>query len=643
MKKNNAARKMLAAFISAATLFSCTAASTLISSTVTAEDGYDYAKALELSLYFYDANQCGSEVSDNPLTWRDDCHVYDSEASLNSAVGLSSSSKSFIMNQNGGSDKVDVSGGYHDAGDHIKFSMTMGFSCASLAWSYYTYPESYIDTGSEAHLMDILKTFCDYFMKVTYLDDSNNVVAFCYQVASEGEDHSVWTSPESQTMSRTTYWADASHPSADASGQMAAALASCSLAFKDKAPEYSAECLKYANALSEFTKKYPQATYDGVSPMYSSGSQKDDIAWAELWCALANNGGSLPSSYTPTYQITQNGCYNGSEYDYHLYCWDKVWAGYAALLAEVGYKQDTYLNELKFELNNKGGLSTSKYNADGWGASRYNCALQMVALHIADITNDSSYADAAKYQMDFILGNNPSGKSFLLGYGTQWPTKIHHRAANPGSNSATDNSDAKYTPYGCLVGGPNSNGEYEDNKNSYSCTEPALDYNGCFALSIAGLYSRYGGDVNAADELIKTVSEIDENHEFGKWYKSEPIHPVTTVTTEPIVTTTVTEITSTSIITTSDDTYTTTIVTDVPQPDTIPDGSKYGDANLDDTINISDVVVLNMYLLNSSDNSLSIESIANSDVVRDNIINTEDSLLLMNYVAMIVGEDVLGK
>ena len=162
-------------------------------------------------------------------------------------------------------------------------------------------------------------------------------------------------------------------------------------------------------------------------------------------------------------------------------------------------------------------------------------------------------------------------------------------------------------------------------------------------MSIAGLYSRYGGDVNAADELIKTVSEIDENHEFGKWYKSEPIHPVTTVTTEPIVTTTVTEITSTSIITTSDDTYTTTIVTDIPQPDTIPDGSKYGDANLDDTINISDVVALNMYLLNSSDNSLSIESIANSDVVRDNIINTEDSLLLMNYVAMIVGEDVLGK
>mgnify|MGYP000096209124 CR=1 FL=1 len=80
------------------------------------------------------------------------------------------------------------------------------------------------------------------------------------------------------------------------------------------------------------------------------------------------NGGSLPSSYTPTYQITQNGCYNGSEYDYHLYCWDKVWVGYAALLAEVGYKQDTYLNELKFELNNKGGLSTRQIQCRRLGA-----------------------------------------------------------------------------------------------------------------------------------------------------------------------------------------------------------------------------------------------------------------------------------
>ena len=39
-----------------------------------------------------------------------------------------------------------------------------------------------------------------------------------------------------------------------------------------------------------------------------------------------------------------------------------------------------FANEMQFELNNKGGVPTNKYNAAGWGASRYNCALQMVAL-----------------------------------------------------------------------------------------------------------------------------------------------------------------------------------------------------------------------------------------------------------------------
>lgn len=70
-------------------------------------------------------------------------------------------------------------------------------------------------------------------MKVTYLDDSGNVIAFCYMVGDD-QDHNIWTAPEVQTQNRPTYWADASNPSVDASGHMAAALAATSLAFRDK-------------------------------------------------------------------------------------------------------------------------------------------------------------------------------------------------------------------------------------------------------------------------------------------------------------------------------------------------------------------------------------------------------------------------
>ena len=156
MRKIKFAKRILASALSAAMLLSCTAVSTLSPAVVTAADGHDYAEALELSLYFYDANQCGSNVDDNPLTWRGNCHTYDAEASLDNAQGLSSASKSAIMAQNGGSNKVDVSGGYHDAGDHIKFSMTLGFSTASLAWSYFTYPEAHSFSSSFSIIMESL-------------------------------------------------------------------------------------------------------------------------------------------------------------------------------------------------------------------------------------------------------------------------------------------------------------------------------------------------------------------------------------------------------------------------------------------------------------------------------------------------------
>lgn len=641
MKKAKVIKRAIASAVSAAALLSCTAVGTYSPTVINAAGSANYAEALELSLYFYDANQCGKNVDANPLTWRGNCHTYDAEASLNSAVGLSAASKSAIMAQNGGSDKVDVSGGYHDAGDHIKFSMTMGFSATSLAWSYFTYPQAYKETGCEAHLMDILKEMCDYFMKVTYLDNNGKVIAFCYQVASEGEDHNVWTVPETQTMNRTTYWADSSHPSGDASGQMASALAACSLAFRDKDSSYADECLKYANALSDFTKQYTAATYDGIGSMYGSGSQNDDKAWADLWCALANNNGTLPSSYTPMYQW--NGSSYGGEYDGWLYSWDKVWSGYAALLAEVGYQKDTYIGAVKSALNSRGGLSTSKYNADGWGASRYNCALQNSALHIAAATNDTSYQEAAKYQMDFILGNNSSGKSFLLGYGTSWPTKIHHRAANPGSNSSTDNSDAKYTPYGCLVGGPDSSGNYEDNKNSFSCTEPALDYNGCFALAIAGLYSIYGGDVNAADQLAASVPEIDANHQFGTWYQSgpQPTEPPTEAPTEA-PTESPTEA-PTEAPTNAPTDAPTDIPTNVPTSTPPITDVMFGDVTLDNTVHADDVVALNSYLIDSALKNLSSQAILNADCVYDNSINSDDSNAILQYVAEVIPYSNLGK
>ena len=93
------------------------------------------------------------------------CHTYDAQASLDSAANLSSSEKAMIKEANGGSNTVDVSGGYHDAGDHIKFNVTMGFAASSLAMSYYMNPGAYEKANCEGHFREVLKKTCDYLMK----------------------------------------------------------------------------------------------------------------------------------------------------------------------------------------------------------------------------------------------------------------------------------------------------------------------------------------------------------------------------------------------------------------------------------------------------------------------------------------------
>lgn len=545
---------------------------------------HNYMEALAMSLYFFDSNACGSGITGGPLTWRGDCHTYDAEASVGDLDG---SAKAFVDPDGDG--KVDVSGGWHDAGDHIKFNLTIGFALSSLGISDYINPGIYEKAGCRDHLEYEMRWGADYLMKTTFLDDSGKVVAVAHTVADGGTDHSFWSSPEVQTYERPIFWLTANDNNSSVSCEMAAGLGAAAYVFKDSDPEYSAKCAKYAKALLEFGTKHVGNNTGGIGGFYSTDAQyQDEEAIAQAWLWIVGEGDK------PT-RVPKNKDYGGSQYDGWVYSWDKVWQGYATLMYKAT-GDSAFRDELIVEIDGQGGMKVGKYNTNGWGTSRINCAIQMDAYTVADGNPDSEYAQGAKWQLDYILGDNNLGYSFLLGFGDKWPVHIHHRAANPGGDGITSaqNPAAKYTNYGMLVGGIDANG-YEDHADRYQYTEGALDYNGCFAIASACAANLFGGDATTFDAIKNSAAEINADFKFA----DESVTPPE----------------------------------DNPPSSNPPTDIVYGDANCDGNVTIADSAAILQFLGNSDKYFLSEQGELNADVNGQAGITPDDALVIQRVDA----------
>lgn len=59
----------------------------------------------------------------------------------------------------------DLSGGFYDAGDAIKFNFPASFSMTMLSWSVIEYSAKYEAAGELNHVKEIIKWGSDYFLK----------------------------------------------------------------------------------------------------------------------------------------------------------------------------------------------------------------------------------------------------------------------------------------------------------------------------------------------------------------------------------------------------------------------------------------------------------------------------------------------
>ncbi|WP_188127062.1 glycoside hydrolase family 9 protein [Actinoplanes lobatus] len=444
---------------------------------------YRYGEVLQKSLLFYEAQVSGKKPAWNRVSWRGDSAMTDG-----AGAGL------------------DLTGGWYDAGDHVKFGLPMAFTTTMLAWGAVENRDAYAGSGQLTHLLNNLRVPNDYFIKAHPSAD-----VLYGQVGKGDDDHKWWGPAEVLPMARPAYKIDATCGGSELAAETAAAMAASSMVFRPTDPAYADTLLTHAKQLYSFAdrvrKSYHECITDATSFYRSWSGYADELVWGAIWLHRATGDATYLAKAEAGYDAQGNENQTTTKMYKWTINWDNKQYGNYVLLAQLTGKQK-YLDDANRWLDwftvgvNGEKVRTSPGGmvvVDSWGALRYAANTAFVALvhsdHLSDATRKLRYHDFAVRQINYALGDNPRGSSYVIGFGADSPKNPHHRTAH-GSwwDSQQVPVETRHVLYGALVGGPSSPDDaYTDNRGDYVMNEVATDYNAGFTSAVARLYGEYGG------------------------------------------------------------------------------------------------------------------------------------------------------
>lgn len=444
---------------------------------------FNYGEAVQKSLYFYEAQRSGYLPDDNRVEWRGDSATDDGND-----VG------------------IDLTGGWYDAGDHVKFGFPMAASTTLLAWGGIEYGQAYRDMGQWDELLDNIRWVNDYFIKA---HPQANVLYG--QVGRGSTDHAWWGPAEVMQMERPAYKIDASCPGSDLAGETAAAMAASSILFRDSDPAYANELVRHARQLYTFADtyrgKYSECITDATAFYNSWSGYNDELVWGALWLYQATS----EQAYLDKAEDYYTNLSNEGQTQFKSYKWTQAWDdksyGSYVLLAQLTekpqYHQDAqrWLDYWTSGVNGErirytpGGLAW----LDTWGVLRYAANTSLLAFIYSDSLPSGElkqrYTQFAQRQINYALGENPDNRSYVVGLGNNPPTRPHHRTAHGSwADSLSTPTESRHTLYGALVGGPGTSDDYTDDRGDFQKNEVATDYNAGFTGALARMYQAYGGN-----------------------------------------------------------------------------------------------------------------------------------------------------
>lgn len=381
--------------------------------------------------------------------------------------------------------KIDVSGGWHDAGDYGRYVCPGAKTVADLILAYQSNPSSFGDnTGipeSSNKVPDILDEAKYELTWMLKMQDAKSggvyhkvtCANFPGVVLPQDEKEPLIVSPISDA----------------ATGDFAAVMAMSYNTYKAYDKAFAEKCLAaskkawtYINQKSILNGfKNPEGIVTGE---YGDSGTLDEYLWASA------------ELYKVTFDAKyQNIIKQKYDADYVGLGWaDMAYYGVYAYLTTPQNKVDkTLYNSMKtnlikdadevLQLSKTDGYFISLGEKYPWGSNMTVTNNAMLLQFANKFAPKQEYADAAAAHVHYLFGTNPMSICYLTGFGTVSPVSTHHRPSQK----------LQKTMAGMLVGGPDSSLEdpyakavladrapamcYVDNSQSFSCNEITIYWN----------------------------------------------------------------------------------------------------------------------------------------------------------------------
>ncbi|AHI00800.1 glycoside hydrolase family 9 protein [Kutzneria viridogrisea] len=482
---------------------------------------------------FFQAQRDGSEVIPGALG-RKPSHLADKKADVYDTPTFNSDDAiTSKLKKSGG--PVDVSGGWFDAGDYLKFTETTSYAVTNLLLSQRSNPSAALAAESRYGL-DWLEKMWDGDKGVLYAQVGVG------NGGSKGDfvgDHDVWRLPEADDALNvkpgdSQYYVKyrpvfrANNPgqsiSPNLAGRVAAAFA---VAAQNLAASDRATATRY---LATAAAVYGKANTSGGSLVsayphsyYPESSHLDDLELGAAELALAGRalGDSRAAGWTQDAGKWAKSYLGGGDKG-TLNVYDTSALAHADLVrlirgsaqVKIDVTEAQLLADLKRQLQD--GVAESARSPFRTGASvtdfdvaSHSFGYVATALLYRSLTGSHDYDAFATQQRDFTLGSNAWGTSLVVGVGSTFPHCMQHQVAN----LAGSLDGGGKVVVGAVVNGPNgagsfkkiddlpeggkscgvssfkqydsSSSRYMDDVRTWQSSEPALDFTSTAALAMS--------------------------------------------------------------------------------------------------------------------------------------------------------------